>query len=95
MTDAAPSAPPPPPAQAPTPAAPPPLVSRTRRMMWGVVLGVIALIGAGLILHAWGLPPFSGGPQTTENAYVRGQVTIISPRSAAMSPRSRCRTSRQ
>jgi len=48
-------------------------------MMWGVVLGVIALIGAGLILHAWGLPPFSGGPQTTDNAYVRGQVTIISP----------------
>ncbi len=45
MTDASPSAPPPP-AQAPAPAAPPPLVSRTRRMMWGVVLAVIALIGA-------------------------------------------------
>lgn len=47
--------------------------------MWGVVLVAMALVGVGLILHAWRLPPFSGGPQTTDNAYVRGQVTIISP----------------
>ena len=40
---------------------------------------LIALVGVGLILHAWRLPPFDGGPQTTDNAYVRGQVTVISP----------------
>ena len=79
MTDAAsPSAQTPPPAQAP--AAPPaPQPTKSRRVMWSVALGLIALVGVGLVLHAWRLPPFSGGPQTTDNAYVRGQVTIISP----------------
>jgi len=47
--------------------------------MWSVALIAMAVVGIGLILHAWRLPPFSGGPQTTDNAYVRGQVTIISP----------------
>ncbi|WP_427789555.1 HlyD family secretion protein [Brevundimonas diminuta] len=83
MTDAppppAPSAPAPaqPPAAPAAPATPPP--SKGRRVMWTVVLIAIALVGVGLVLHAWRLPPFSGGPQTTDNAYVRGQVTIISP----------------
>ncbi|MGH7027329.1 HlyD family secretion protein, partial [Brevundimonas sp.] len=82
MTDAVP--PPAAPAAAPAaPAAPPPAVapqpSSGRRVMWSVVMVLIALVGVGLILHAWRLPPFDGGPQTTDNAYVRGQVTIISP----------------
>ncbi|MGW8706523.1 HlyD family secretion protein [Brevundimonas sp. NPDC055814] len=82
MTDAAPSpsapaAPPAPPPSGPTPAAPPP--SSGRRVMWSVALIAMAVVGISLILHAWRLPPFSGGPQTTDNAYVRGQVTIISP----------------
>jgi multidrug resistance efflux pump len=47
--------------------------------MISVVLILIALVGVGLVLHAWRLPPFDGGPQTTDNAYVRGQVTVISP----------------
>jgi multidrug resistance efflux pump len=47
--------------------------------MMSVVLVLIALVGVGLILHAWRLPPFDGGPETTDNAYVRGPVTIISP----------------
>lgn len=78
MTDAtpapaaAPAAPAPPPAAAPQP-------SSRRRVMISVVLGLIALVGVGLILHAWRLPPFDGGPQTTDNAFVRGQVTVISP----------------
>ncbi|WP_296175920.1 HlyD family secretion protein [uncultured Brevundimonas sp.] len=81
MTDATPA---PAPAQAPAPAAPPPAPaalppSRSRRVMISVVLSLIALVGVGLILHAWRLPPFDGGPQTTDNAYVRGQVTVISP----------------
>lgn len=71
---AAPAAPPPPPAPA---AAPQP--SSGRRVMISVVLALIALVGVGLVLHAWRLPPFDGGPQVTDNAYVRGQVTVISP----------------
>ncbi|HEY1071690.1 HlyD family secretion protein [Brevundimonas sp.] len=79
MTDATPA-----PAPAPAPAAPPAAPaalppSKSRRVMISVVLGLIALVGVGLILHAWRLPPFDGGPQTTDNAYVRGQVTVISP----------------
>ncbi|WP_162938798.1 HlyD family secretion protein [Brevundimonas naejangsanensis] len=82
MTDAAP--PPSAPAPAPAPAAPPsaaptPAPSSGRRVMWTVVLIAMAVVGIGLVLHAWRLPPFDGGPQTTDNAYVRGQVTIISP----------------
>ncbi|WP_303713269.1 HlyD family secretion protein, partial [Brevundimonas naejangsanensis] len=82
MTDAAPppsapAAPPAPPAPPPPAAAPAP--SSGRRVMWSVALIAMALVGIGLILHAWRLPPFSGGPQTTDNAYVRGQVTIVSP----------------
>ena len=78
MTDAAPAqAPAPPAAPPPAPAALPP--SKGRRVMLSVVLSLIALVGVGLILHAWRLPPFDGGPQATDNAYVRGQVTVISP----------------
>lgn len=40
------------------------------------------LIGALIILYAWRLPPFQGSVETTENAYVRGQVTIVSPQLA-------------
>src|SRR5690606_39790886 len=73
MTDAA----PPPSAPAAPPAPPPP--SSGRRVMWSVALIAMAVVGISLILHAWRLPPFSGGPQTTDDAYVRGHVTIISP----------------
>jgi multidrug resistance efflux pump len=37
------------------------------------------LIGLALVLYAWGLPPFSSAVQTTDNAYVRGQTTVIAP----------------
>jgi multidrug resistance efflux pump len=39
----------------------------------------IALVGVLVILYAWQLPPFTSSVQSTENAYVRGQVTFISP----------------
>lgn len=39
-------------------------------------LAVVALL---LVLAAWGLPPFSGGAQGTDNAYVRGRTTIVAP----------------
>lgn len=40
----------------------------------------LALAGILLVLYAWRLPPFQSAIETTENAYVRGNVTIISPR---------------
>lgn len=39
----------------------------------------VALAGALLVLYAWRLPPFRSTTQSTENAAVHGQVTIISP----------------
>lgn len=46
------------------------------------VLLAILLVAAGAIvaiLYAWQLPPFAGRTESTDNAYVRGRVTIISP----------------
>ena len=43
---------------------------------------VIVLLIAGAIiaiLYAWQLPPFGGRYEQTDNAYVRGQTTVISP----------------
>ncbi|MDN8645403.1 HlyD family secretion protein [Stenotrophomonas indicatrix] len=34
----------------------------------------------GLVLYAWRLPPFANGIETTEDAYVRGQVTVVAPK---------------
>ncbi|WP_404334939.1 HlyD family secretion protein [Sphingomonas sp. MMS12-HWE2-04] len=39
----------------------------------------IALAGLIAMLAAFGIGPFGGGRISTENAYVRGQVTVISP----------------
>jgi multidrug resistance efflux pump len=47
--------------------------------MFAVVLGVVAFAGILLVLYAWTLPPFTGSIQRTDNAFVRGQVTVISP----------------
>jgi multidrug resistance efflux pump len=43
---------------------------------------VIGVAGATLVLYAWRLPPFTSSIETTENAYVRGQLTVISPQLA-------------
>lgn len=37
------------------------------------------IIGVLVILYAWQLPPFTRFAQFTDNAYVRGQTTFISP----------------
>jgi multidrug resistance efflux pump len=63
------------PPQSATPAPPAP----RKRIMFAVVLGTVAIVGVLLILYAWKLPPFTGAIQQTDNAFVRGQVTIISP----------------
>jgi len=40
---------------------------------------VLIVIGVALILYAWKLPPFTPTTQQTNNAFVKGQTTIISP----------------
>ena len=80
----------PPPAPAPAPsegADPPPTpeVAARRwippRLSWTAILVAALLVLAGVVavLMAWQVWPFAGNVQSTENAYVRGQVTIISP----------------
>lgn len=53
----------------------PPDRSRTVNIV--IVATIILAILA--ILYAWQLFPFAGGSERTDNAYVRGNVTIISP----------------
>lgn len=49
----------------------------TRRATFIVVaIGIVSIL---IILYAWGLPPFRAVVQGTDNAYVRGQTTVISP----------------
>lgn len=47
-------------------------------------MAVVALAGVLLVLWAWKLPPFASDMMRTDNAYVRGQITVLAPRSAAM-----------
>jgi multidrug resistance efflux pump len=44
-------------------------------------IGFVALLlgGVALALYAWGLWPFASAIQATDNAYVRGQTTVIAP----------------
>ncbi|PKH24772.1 multidrug transporter EmrA [Enterobacterales bacterium CwR94] len=42
----------------------------------------IAILGVLVILYAWQIWPFTSQVQSSENAYVRGQVTFISPQVA-------------
>ena len=53
----------------------PPASSRRKR------IAILAIVAAAIaaILYAWQLPPFGGRFEQTDNAYVRGQTTIISP----------------
>jgi multidrug resistance efflux pump len=44
-----------------------------------LIVLLAGLAGLSLVLYAWRLPPFASSVETTENAYVRGYVTTISP----------------
>ena len=44
-----------------------------------VIVLVLVVTGVGAVLSAWRLPPFDTAIQSTDNAYVRGRVTVISP----------------
>ena len=48
-----------------------------------MVIFIIALVCAiSAVFYIWRLPPFSLNTVYTNNAYVRGQVTLISPKVA-------------
>lgn len=67
---------------APAPVTTPPTTeprSLRTRVISSVIFGSVALVGVLVVLYAWQLPPFTSVIQSTENALVRGQVTIISP----------------
>ncbi|RON50278.1 HlyD family secretion protein [Pseudomonas frederiksbergensis] len=49
------------------------------RIISSMGFAAIAIVGVLIVLYAWQLPPFSSAVETTENALVRGQVTIIGP----------------
>ncbi|OON62060.1 hemolysin secretion protein D [Massilia sp. KIM] len=54
--------------------------NRPRKILLSALaFGAVALTGILIVLYAWKLPPFRSTLQSTENALVRGQVTIISP----------------
>jgi multidrug resistance efflux pump len=44
-----------------------------------LIVTLLVLAGVSAILYAWRLPPFVTATEGTENAYVRGQVTVVSP----------------
>lgn len=72
------STPAPPTATSPADAAA--LAARRRRRYWSAAgFALIALAGVLVVLYAWRLWPFTSAVQNTENAMVRGQLTIISP----------------
>lgn len=58
--------------------------ARTRRVriLSSISFACVALAGVLLVLYAWRLPPFGSAIESTENALVRGQVTIIGPQLA-------------
>ncbi|MDO7896911.1 HlyD family secretion protein [Pseudomonas citrulli] len=53
--------------------------SLRRRVLSFLIFGSVAIVGVLVVLYAWQLPPFSSAIESTENALVRGQVTIIGP----------------
>ncbi|WP_095068162.1 HlyD family secretion protein [Pseudomonas sp. Irchel 3A18] len=73
--------------QAPDTLPPPPVTtpptseprSRRKRIISSAIFAGIALAGVLIVLYAWELPPFTSPIQSTENAQVRGQTTIIGP----------------
>ena len=51
-----------------------------RRRFGGIAILIASIAGAFFALYAWRLPPFGLGEVYSNNAYVRGSVTVISPR---------------
>lgn len=64
-------------AAAAAPAAPPKKIRATPAAI-GIML-VVAAVGIALIMWAWHIGPFNSTRMSTDNAYVRGAVTVLSP----------------
>lgn len=82
MTDETPGQAAPPADATPSPAPPEPPAHwrpppQTRTSI--VLITLIAVVAILAVLYAWRLPPFAWLAERTDNAYVRGRVTIISP----------------
>lgn len=75
-----PPAPPKAQAQAATPAPPTPAAKIIKPSRFAVLAMLcVALAGILLILWAWRLGPFATATERTDNAYVRGQITVLAP----------------
>ncbi|MFL9815229.1 HlyD family secretion protein [Stutzerimonas sp. VN223-3] len=61
----------------PAPDDPPKTIKPSRRSV--ILMALVALAGVLAILYAWQLWPFSNRVAVTENAYVRGQITVLAP----------------
>ncbi|MDH0645359.1 HlyD family secretion protein [Pseudomonas sp. GD03858] len=71
-------------AETPEGVAPPPNAaseqrSRRQRVLSSMLFASVAIVGVLVVLYAWRLPPFGSAIESTENALVRGQVTLIGP----------------
>ncbi|OAN58492.1 HlyD family secretion protein [Sphingomonas sp. TDK1] len=77
---ASPPPPPPPPAPAPAPATAADVWHPPRPHPVVTALCALALLVAiGAVLQLWGIGPFTGSVQKTDNALVRGRTTVIAP----------------
>ena len=54
-----------------------PAPDRRAQIISAIAFSLVALVGVLIVLYAWRLPPFSSAIVSTENALVRGQVTLI------------------
>ncbi|MHB0765099.1 HlyD family secretion protein [Stutzerimonas sp. NM35] len=61
----------------PAPDDPPKTIKPSLRSV--ILMMLVALAGVLAILYAWQLWPFSDRVAVTENAYVRGQITVLAP----------------
>lgn len=69
------------PAPTPQPPQPAPAAPKTIKPSRAAVAAMllVALVGVLLILWAWRLGPFATAHERTDNAYVRGQITVLAP----------------
>ena len=63
---------------APAPPEAPPKKIRATPASIGIML-VVAAVGIALIMWAWHIGPFNTARVSTDNAYVRGAITVLSP----------------
>lgn len=61
----------------PAPAEPPKIDRASRPVI--IAMALVAIVGVALILWAWQLGPFRSMVVTTDNSYVRGQMTVLAP----------------